>query len=59
FTADVVHIEKNPVLHETEGAVWMTDKELTDCDSLSFHMKDDGMTAIRKWVEAYEKRRNG
>jgi 8-oxo-dGTP diphosphatase len=58
FTADLVHIEKNPVLHETEGAVWMTDSELTDCEALSFHMKDDGMAAIRKWVEEYDKRRN-
>jgi 8-oxo-dGTP diphosphatase len=59
FTADLVHIEKNPVLHETEGAVWMTDSELTDCETLSFHMQDDGMPAIRKWVEEYDKRRNG
>jgi 8-oxo-dGTP diphosphatase len=59
FTADIVHIEKNPVLYETEGAVWMTDSELTDCVELSFYMKDDGMAAIRKWVEKYEKRRNG
>ncbi|WP_343035062.1 NUDIX domain-containing protein [Sporosarcina jiandibaonis] len=58
FTADIIHIEKNPVLHETEGAIWMTDRELTDCVELSFHMKDDGMAAIRKWVDMYEKRRN-
>lgn len=54
FTGHVVHIDENPVLHETKGAVWMTDSELNRCDKLSFHMKDEGMSAIRKWVESYE-----
>ena len=55
FTAKVEHIDENPVLHETDGARWMTDSELDSCGELSFHMKDAGMSAIRKWVEAYEK----
>ena len=54
FTADVVHIEENPVLHETEGLRWMTDSELDGCDNLSFYMKDSGMAVIREWVESYE-----
>lgn len=53
FTAQVVSIDENPQLHETEGALWMTDEELNECDELSFHMKDAGMTKIRKWVENY------
>lgn len=55
FTAEVVHIEENPELHETEGARWMTSQELNECDQLSFYMKDEGMPAIRKWVDSYEK----
>ncbi|GEN83880.1 nucleoside triphosphatase YtkD [Sporosarcina luteola] len=53
FTAQVVSIDENPQLHETEGALWMTDEELNECDELSFHMKDAGMPKIRKWVENY------
>ena len=41
FTGKVIHIDENPSLHETEGAVWMTDEELDSCEELSFHMKDD------------------
>ena len=54
FTGKVVHIEDNPQLHETEGAVWMTNEELNACDNLSFYMKDEGMAAIREWVDTYE-----
>lgn len=54
FTAGVVHIEEQPTLHETEGAVWMTDEELDACENLSFYMKDEGMVTIRDWVESYE-----
>lgn len=50
FTATVEQIEENPVLHETEGALWLDDEELTTCQELSFHMKDEGMQLIRKWV---------
>lgn len=53
FTGQVVSIDENPQLHETEGALWMTDEELNECDELSFHMKDAGMAEIRKWVENY------
>jgi len=53
FTGKVVSIEKNPVLYETSGAIWMTDEELDNCTDLSFHMKDSGMKEIRKWVESY------
>jgi 8-oxo-dGTP diphosphatase len=55
FTGRVIHIDENPVLYETKGALWMTDSELDNCETLSFHMKDTGMTAIRKWVDANEK----
>ena len=55
FTAEVAHIDENPFLQETEGARWLTDSELDKCDDLSFYMKDAGMSAIRKWVVAYEK----
>lgn len=55
FTGQIVHIDENPVLHETKGARWLTDNELGKCDELSFYMKDAGMSAIRQWVEAYEK----
>jgi len=53
FTGKVSRIEENPQLFETEGALWLTDEELANCDELSFHMKDAGMTEIRKWVDAY------
>lgn len=52
FTGNVVHVERDYTLLETEGAVWMTDAELAACTELSFHMKDRGMGEIRKWVEA-------
>ena len=55
FTAEVVDIDENPLLHETKGARWLTDIELDNYDDLSFYMKDAGMTAIRKWVSGYDK----
>lgn len=58
FTAEVVHIDESPRLHETEGAEWMSDSELDACTNLSFYMKDEGMSAIRKWVDTYESQRN-
>lgn len=58
FTADLVSIEENPILHETEGAIWFTDEELAACKTLSFHMKDTGMDVLRKWVEDDERERN-
>lgn len=54
FTAEIATIEENPMLYETEGAYWLTDNELDLCENLSFHMKDQGMSAIRKWVIANE-----
>jgi 8-oxo-dGTP diphosphatase len=51
FTGKVMWIDDNPILHETEGAIWMTDEELDHCDALSFHMKGTGMEELRKWVE--------
>lgn len=54
FTAEIATIEENPLLYETEGARWLTNKELDLCENLSFHMKDQGMSAIRKWVIANE-----
>ena len=53
FTGKVSSIEEDPQLFETEGALWMTDDELENCNELSFHMKDAGMAEIRKWVNAY------
>lgn len=55
FTGEVAYIEKCPQLHETKGVVWMTSEQLDACENLSFYMKDEGMVAIRKWVEAHEK----
>lgn len=54
FTAKVVNIVEHPTLHETEGALWMTDEELDRCETLSFHMKGTGMEQLRKWVEENE-----
>jgi 8-oxo-dGTP diphosphatase len=53
FTGKVSSIEENPQLYETEGALWMTDEQLANCDELSFHMRDVGMAEIRKWVDTY------
>lgn len=55
FTGIIEEIEKEPSLYETEGAMWMTDQELDDCETLSFHMIDTGMSELRKWVETHEK----
>ena len=53
FTANISSIDENPQLFETYGAIWLTNEELTACEELSFHMKDEGMQEIRKWVEQY------
>lgn len=50
FTGVVASIEENPELHETEGAVWLSTAELEACTTLSFHMKDAGMEALRRQV---------
>lgn len=54
FTGEIAHIEENPQLHETKGAFWLTSEELDACARLSFYMKDEGMVALRKWVDQYE-----
>ncbi|AOV07035.1 NUDIX hydrolase [Sporosarcina ureilytica] len=54
FTGVIDEIQENPTLHETEGAIWMTDEQLDACKSLSFHMKDTGMSELRRWVETNE-----
>lgn len=54
FTGSVVQINKSFTRRETAGVVWMTDTELNSFGNLSFHMKDAGMSAIRKWVDAYD-----
>ncbi len=54
FTGKVVGIDENPALHETEGAMWLTNEELNQCEELSFLMIDTGMEALRKWVEEHE-----
>lgn len=58
FTAEVSHIDEHPALHETQGAVWMSDNELDNCATLSFYMKDEGMPRLREWVNAYDKQRS-
>lgn len=57
FTGELVSVEKNPTLHETEGAIWLTDAELDACKTLSFHMKGTGMEELRKRVEGFESER--
>jgi 8-oxo-dGTP diphosphatase len=54
FTGKIVTIDENPTLHETGGAMWMTSEELTQCEELSFLMKDTGMETLREWVEVHE-----
>lgn len=54
FTGKVAEIDENPILHETEGAMWMTNEELDQCEELSFLMEDTGMETLRKWVEEHE-----
>ncbi|REB06383.1 NUDIX domain-containing protein [Sporosarcina sp. BI001-red] len=53
FTATVVDIDENAEQFETEGALWLTDEQLSQCDTLSFHMKDKGMNQLRSWVEQH------
>ncbi|CAM3249185.1 NUDIX domain-containing protein [Filibacter tadaridae] len=55
FTGRVLGMDSQFEKRETEGIVWMTDDELNHCNTLSFHMKDAGMAAIRKWVTEHEK----
>ncbi len=52
FTATVAHIGRTPVGYETEGALWLEDGDFANCDELSFHMQDEGMKEITKWVMA-------
>jgi len=54
FTGKVAEIDEHPVLYETEGAMWMTNEELGQCEELSFLMKNTGMETLRKWVEEHE-----
>ncbi len=58
FTGEVVEVEENPTLYETEGAVWLSDAELNACKHVSFYMKDEGMVKLRKWVDECERKRN-
>lgn len=54
FTGKVTAIDDQPTLHETDGALWLTNEQLDHCEILSFHMKGTGMEAIREWVEEHE-----
>ncbi|WP_438312088.1 NUDIX domain-containing protein [Sporosarcina sp. FA9] len=54
FTGSITKIHSDYPLRETEGVVWMNDIELDSFPKLSFHMKDEGMTAIRKRVMTLE-----
>ena len=51
FTGKVTRIDEQPILLETEGAMWLTSDELDQCEELSFHMKGTGMEEIREWVK--------
>ncbi|WP_432352539.1 NUDIX domain-containing protein [Sporosarcina sp. A2] len=53
FTADVIDIDENAERFETEGALCLTDEQLDQCETLSFHMKDKGMKELRNWVEQH------
>lgn len=50
FTGAVQSIDDNYERYETEGAVWLTDEELSQCENLSFYMRDEGMAKIREWM---------
>lgn len=54
YVADVTTMDRDYPLHETEGAVLMTDDELLHCDELSFHMRDVGMKKILEKVSELE-----
>lgn len=58
FTGEVASIEENPTLHETMGAVWLTDEQLETCETLSFHMKDEGMERLKRWIDRNEREWN-
>lgn len=58
FIAAVEKIDVNAPTYETAGALWMTTEQLDTCETLSFHMQDEGMKALRKWVEAHESKWN-
>ncbi|MBD7907763.1 NUDIX domain-containing protein [Sporosarcina gallistercoris] len=53
FTADVAGIDERAERFETDGALWFTDEQLDHCETLSFHMKDEGMKELRNWVEQH------
>lgn len=54
YIANVASVDLHHPLHETEGAVWMTDDELLHCETLSFHMRDAGMKKILEKVSELE-----
>lgn len=57
FTAEIAEIAEDYTLYETEGAVWLTTEALDHEEHISFYMKDEGMIALRKWVEQYASER--
>lgn len=50
YIAEVGYINKEPTSFETEGAFWLSSEEIGQSNSLSFHMKDEGIKAILKKV---------
>lgn len=54
FLANVQELDENFQLHETNGAVWLSDEELHHAQNLSFYMKDLGMKKILEKVRERE-----
>lgn len=54
FIADVSRMDDGFVLHETNGAVFLTDEELYAANELSFYMKDLGMKKMLEKVRERE-----
>ena len=54
FIANVGNINEEGVNFETDGVIWLSSEDLLCCNTLSFHMRDDGMKAILEKVSNYE-----
>ncbi|SER92834.1 NUDIX domain-containing protein [Psychrobacillus sp. OK032] len=51
FIAEVGYIHEERANYETDGAMWLTMDELSNCENLSFHMQDQGMQAMLEKVK--------
>ena len=54
FLANIGYIHEERANYETDGALWLTMDELSNCENLSFHMQDQGMQAMLEKVNMYE-----